>query len=603
MTEDRDLVSIGEARKLVRRAALAQAALERFDQEQVDRIVEAMARAAEEHSARLAGMACEETGFGNPRDKHLKNQISYKYVYDYIKGMRTVGILNHNRDKKIIEIASPVGVVAAIIPSTNPTSTAIYKVLISVKARNAIVISPHPSAKRCIAETVKIMDEAARAAGLPPDTILCMEEVTLEGTRELMRYKETAVVLATGNMGLVKSAYSSGKPAYGVGPGNVPAYVHASADVAKAARDIIAGKSFDYGTVCASEQSVVADRAITGRLKSEMARYGAYFLSAEESRNVADTLVLRSPRLAPDPKLVGKSAHTIAKAAGVAVPEKTRCLVAELKEVGPVEPLSIEKLSPVLGFYEVADWKEGCERCKEILAFGGMGHTLAIHAADEEVVLAFGLEKPAYRICVNTPATHGAVGFSTSLPPSMTLGCGAAGNNITSDNITPMHLIDIKRVAYGIREVPLEDDEEASFDGSTQSVSVNPSTPAKFAGSSSKPSRVDVEKLVDNFLDARGKSVADSLPDKTSRQDQMPSDKKTTAKSPEPGETGQAAIHRVAPRLIQKSQEPRPVDFVSEFEVRTAMNKGDMIVINEKTIITPSARELGDREGVFLHRE
>lgn len=601
MTEDRDLVSIGEARKLVRRASVAQSALERFDQEQVDRIVGAMAGAAEKNSRRLAEMACEETGFGNPRDKHLKNQISFKYVYEYIRGMRTVGVLNHDHNKKVIEIAAPMGVVAAIIPSTNPTSTTIYKVLIAAKARNAIVISPHPAAKKCIAETARILDEAGRAAGLPQDAILCMEEVTLEGTKELMRFKETAVVLATGNMGLVKSAYSSGKPAYGVGPGNVPAYVHTSADIAKAARDIIAGKSFDYGTVCASEQSVVADRAIAAQLRSEMAGHGAYFLSAEEAQKVADTLVLRSPRLAPDPKLVGKSAHTIAKAAGVTVPEKTRCLVADLEKVGPEEPLSIEKLSPVLGFYEVADWKEGCERCKEILAFGGMGHTLAIHSNDEEVVLAFGLEKPAYRICVNTPATHGAVGYSTALPPSMTLGCGAAGNNITSDNITPRHLIDIKRVAYGIRDVSLDDGDEApaSKPSSTEDLSAK----EKSLKSSEKPSRADVEELVDNFLNGRKTSEATTPPVSKVAPDRKAPEKKDSLRASETVEAAPAVIHRIAPRPLPPQQVSKPIDFVSEYDVRMAINKGETITVNDKTIITPLARELGEREGVFLHRK
>jgi acetaldehyde dehydrogenase (acetylating) len=581
MLQDRDLASIAEARDSVRRASVAQEKLERLGQEQVDAIVAAMAGAAEKESRSLARMAFEETGFGNPEDKHLKNSIAFHDVYDYIKGMRTVGIVARDEERGIVEIAAPMGVVAAIIPSTNPTATTIFKLLICIKARNAVVVSPHPAAQRCISETVRVMAEAGRAAGLPEDAILCLENVSLEGTRELMGFEKTAVVIATGGMGLVRSAYSSGKPAFGVGPGNVPAYVHAGADIPKAARDIIAGKCFDNGTVCASEQAVVVDRSAAAGLRVEMQRGGAHFLSGEQAKAVAAVLVLSG--LHVNPKLVGKPAVEIARAAGIEVPEGTRCLVAELAEVGPAEPLSIEKLSPVLAWYEVEDWREGCERCKQILRFGGMGHTLAIHCRDQEIITAFGLEKPASRICVNTPAAHGAVGYSTSLPPSLTLGCGAAGNNITSDNITPLHLLDIKRIAYGKREV-------VSAGETVAAPEVEKAVEA--ASSAEMTGRSTLERLVDEYLASR--SVCKVSPPQTENS-VMAGNESAKAESVEPiAESAKAPPSPILPP-------PRkPVDFVSEWEVRQALRSGETILIDSKTIITPLARELGDREGVFI---
>jgi acetaldehyde dehydrogenase (acetylating) len=514
-------------------------------------------------------MAYEETGFGNPEDKEIKNEIAFKHVYRHILPMKTAGVLFHDRETKIIEIASPVGVVAAIVPSTNPTSTTMYKILISIKARNSIVISPHPAAVKCISETAELMRVAGKEAGLPPDSIVCMQEVTMEGTRELMSSPQIAVILATGSMGLVKSAYSSGKPAYGVGPGNVPVYVHTSASIPKAARDILVGKTFDNGTVCASEQSVVADRAVAGRLREEFSSRGAYFLTPEEKEKVAKVLVIGSGSLSVNPKMVGKSAEHIAREAGVDVPSGTICLISDLQSVGPQEPLSIEKLSPVLGFYEVEDWQEGCDRCKEILAFGGMGHTLAIHSLDEDVILAFGFQKPAHRICVNTPATHGAVGYSTSLPPSMTLGCGASGNNITSDNITSKHLIDVKRVAYGIREVQLPGETEAKEQ-----------TMANKEGDERLSSREIAEEIVDSFLSSRTEKTLDTPDDST----EVVAEKKSDS----------------APAPEEKPSR-KPVDFVCEFDVRVAVKEGVDIIIDNKTIITPSAREVGERGGVFIN--
>src|SRR5215203_3890518 len=448
---DRDLASIQEARELARRARRAQGHLGELSQERIDAIVDAMAAAVTPQADTLARLAVEETGFGVVADKVQKNLFSSERVYRFIRPMRTVGVVNRIEDRKVVEIAEPFGVVAAIVPSTNPTSTAIYKILIALKARCAIVLSPHPSAVRCISRAAEIMTHAARAAGAPDDSILWMTVVTLEGTQELMKQREVAVILATGGMGLVRAAYSAGKPAYGVGPGNAPAYIESSADVGKAVRDIITGKTFDNGVLCSSENSVVVDEAVAEAARQAFIENGSYFLSGGEIDAVARALV--TPQRLPNPALVGKSASYVAEKAGITVPAGTRVLIAPLAGVGRDFPLSIEKLCPVLSYYVVKDWREGCERCMQILRYGGMGHTMAIHSRNEQVILEFGLKKPAFRICVNTPTTLGSIGLTTGLDPAMTLGCGGFGGNITSDNITPRHLLNIKRLAYEIRPV------------------------------------------------------------------------------------------------------------------------------------------------------
>ncbi len=343
---------MAEARALARRARQAQAEIAEFSQERIDAIVDAMAAAVAPQCEALAKLAVEETGYGVVADKVQKNQFSADRVYRFIRPMKTVGVLNRLEDRKIVEIAEPFGVVAAIVPSTNPTSTAIYKILISLKARCAIVISPHPSAVRCITRVAEIMNEAARGAGAPEGSINWMTTVTLEGTQELMKSRDVAVILATGGMGLVRAAYSSGKPAYGVGPGNAPCYVEGSADIRKAASDIIVGKTFDNGLLCSSPNSVVVDAGISEELKREFVGQGAYFLNAAEIDAV--TRVLVSPQRLPNPALVGRSATLIAEKAGITVPSGTRVLVAPLAGVGRDYPLSIEKLCPVLSWYVVA---------------------------------------------------------------------------------------------------------------------------------------------------------------------------------------------------------------------------------------------------------
>ena len=549
---DRDLASIAEARALARRAKQAQAQIAELPQERIDAIVDAMAAAVAPHCETLARLAVEETGYGVVADKVQKNEFAAHRVYEFIRPMKTVGVLRRLEDIKVIEIAEPFGVVAAIVPTTNPTSTAIYKILISLKARCALVISPHPSAVRCITRVAEIMSEAARSAGAPDGSINWMTTVTLEGTQELMKSRDVAVILATGGMGLVRAAYSSGKPAYGVGPGNAPCYVERSADTKKAASDIIIGKTFDNGLLCSSPNSVVVDAAIDEELRRELVSQGAYFLKGAEIDAVARVLI--SPQRLPNPALVGKPATLIAEKAGVAVPSGTRVLIAPLAGVGRDFPLSIEKLSPVLSFYVVQDWREGCERCKEILRYGGMGHTMSIHSLNDQIILEFGLKKPAYRIVVNTPTTHGSIGLTTGLDPAMTLGCGGWGGNITSDNISPKHLLNIKRLAYELTPAKTQ----------SARVTAAPLTPPIRTSAGLSPDVLGGR--IDEFLASRG--IA--LPIKPSGAPQA-----------EPAKAS-------------------PAEFVCEEDVRQALRAGRKIVLDARSIVTPSARDLGEEKRIFV---
>lgn len=449
---DPDLLSIQEARTLVTTARDAQRIWGNATQEQVDRVCAAMADAAYRASERLGRMASEETGYGVPEHKKLKNQFASKNVWDSIKDIKTVGVIEHDTVRRLYKIAWPVGVVAALTPSTNPTSTTMFKILIAVKARNAIVVAPHPSAKKCCYEAADLMAQAAIQAGAPPGLINCMQNVSLEGTQELMSHRYTALILATGGSPMVKAAHSVGKPAYGVGPGNVPVYVDRSADLEKAARYITASKAFDFSVICATEQAVVADRPIARRLEELMKLEGAHFVTEHE----ADALrkILFRPDGAINPATVGKSPQYLAAMAGFPIPYTARILVARLTKVGKDEPLSREKLTTVLGWYEVDGWEEGCDRSIELIQFGGRGHSLFIHAQDEKVIMAFGLEKPVFRIGVNTMGTLGAIGLTTGVMPSMTLGSGAVGGSISGDNITVHHMYNVKRLAYELTPPP-----------------------------------------------------------------------------------------------------------------------------------------------------
>jgi acetaldehyde dehydrogenase (acetylating) len=450
MKLDQDLQSIQEVRDKLREASKAQKTLASFSQEEIDGIVKRMCDAAADSAERLAQMAVEETGFGNVKDKVTKNLFAAKQVYEAIKDLKTVGIIAEDDERKVWEIAEPVGVIAGILPSTNPTSTVIFKALIAVKARNAIVFSPHPSALNCCMEAVRVVNESAVAAGAPDSIIQCLEQPTLAAIQELMTHNLTNLILATGGPGMVRAAYSSGKPAYGVGPGNVPVFIHRSADVALAAKQIVHSKSFDYGTICASEQAVVVEERVKGLFLQELKKNGAYLLTAVEKDRVAK-LILKNKSL--NVEIVGRSPQRLGELAGIDVPENIRILVGEEVEVGKTVPFSLEKLSPILALYTVKDWREGSEQCDRLLETGGHGHTVGIHAKDDEVIREFSLKKQAGRIVVNSGTTFGGIGATTAIFPSLTLGCGTFGNNITTDNIGPQHLMNIKRVAFGVREM------------------------------------------------------------------------------------------------------------------------------------------------------
>ena len=561
-TSDRDLASINEARTLAGRAKKTQATLAEFSQEQIDAIVDAMAAAATEHAEASAQAAVDETGYGVVADKVQKNLFASQEIHRFIQPLKTVGVLRRDEARKVVEIAEPFGVVAAVIPSTNPTSTTIYKALIAIKARCPIVLSPHPAATRCITHMANILIEASTKAGAPEGAIGVMQDVTLKGTQELMRHPDVAIILATGGMGLVRSAYSAGKPAYGVGPGNAPAYIERSADVPKAVRDIMIGKTFDNGVLCSSENSVITDEAVVDQVRREFRANGAYFLTANEIDAVGKILV--SPQRLPNPKLVGKSAAIIAQAASVDVPLDTRVLIAELTGVGRDYPLSIEKLCPVLSFYVVQDWQEGCERCKQILRYGGMGHTMSIHSKNEEVILEFGLKKPAFRIVVNTPTTHGSIGLTTGLTPAMTLGCGGYGGNITSDNISPLHLLNIKRLAYELK--PAKPHLAPRTTKPQMLPRVHPS--ANSAGLAAGT----LKRQVDQFLSTRGFHAEIS---------------------PHSGPGN--------PPPVVTQDESAVASFVCEDDVRQAHQDGRHIRIDDDTILTPSARDYGEAHDIFIH--
>lgn len=458
MELDKDLLAQQEARALARGAQSAQVTLARLSQQQLDAIVEAVASAFSKESSRLAEMAVEETGFGNVEDKTTKNRFASETVAEAVRGMKTVGILREDPQKKLWEVAVPKGVIAAIVPSTNPTSTVCYKAIIALKAGNSIVFSPHPKASRCTREAVRVVAEAARAAGAPEGAVSCLTIPSMAGCRELMGADPVRLILATGGPAMVRSAYSSGKPAIGVGAGNGPAYIHSSADVAKAMEDILRSKTFDYGTVCASEQSIIVERGMEDAVRTEGKRRGFYFLDTAQAKALAALLFRLDGTL--NPQIVGKPAGHLAKLAGFSVPQGTKVLVAREEEAGTAYPYSMEKLCPVLAFYVMDSQEDVLKTCQKILNHEGAGHTFAIHAQDTEVIRRFALNIPVSRFLVNTPAALGGVGLTTGLFPALTLGCGAVGGSSSSNNISPLDLIDIRRVAWGTQEQPRQTTEE-----------------------------------------------------------------------------------------------------------------------------------------------
>jgi acetaldehyde dehydrogenase (acetylating) len=663
---DRDLISIQEARELAAHASAAQKQFAAFSQEQVDAVVEACAKAAAENAEPLARAAVEETGFGNVPDKIVKNTLAAVHVPRAIRGMKTVGILREDREKGIVEVASPVGVVAAVIPSTNPTSTAIYKTLIALKAQNAIVLSPHPAAIRCICQAATLLERAALAAGAPEGLVQCMKHTTLEGSRELMRRPEVGVILATGGTGLVRAAYGSGKPAYGVGPGNVPAFIERTADVRKAVADIIAGKTFDYGTICSSEQAIVAEESVRELALEECRRQGAYFLSPEETDKVARLVFLPGSHT-PNTGIVGRPATAIAEMAGIKAPPATRVLVARLdaEQVGREFPLSAEKLSPILAFYSVPNLAAGIAQCRRLLEFGGLGHTCAIHSQNRAAILQFGAAMPAFRVVVNSSSVHGSIGYSTNLFPAMTLGCGAPGGNITSDNIGPQHLLNVKRIAWesrGVehRTVPADQrmagaanspapeavqsevrmptapekssasEAVASLEGKPAEKKIDAPVPAAPAGA---VDRSAVARMVEQVLSAQGiarggaapKPAFAPAPEPAAKEPASPSSIAAeiadrffgssakvgaqvvdSASGASSGTTKTAEVP--APVAVKKPALPAKIAieiqmFVSENDVRRAMTRSEKIFVARKTILTPSARDLGLEHEVFVETE
>lgn len=444
-TIDYDLRSVQEARNLARKGQIATERLATYTEEQIDRIIRNMVRVAEENAVSLAQMAVEETGFGKIADKTYKNHMASTLVYNAIKDMKTIGVIHEDPVAGTMDVADPVGLLMGIVPSTNPTSTAIFKSIIAVKSRNAIVFSPHPSAVKCTSRAAELMAQAAVEAGAPENTIGCITMTSMPATNELMHCKEVKMIIATGGPGMVKAAYSAGKPALGVGAGNSPAYIERTANIKQAVTNIIASKTFDYGTICASEQSIICEECNKDAVIAELKNQGAYFMSTEETDKVCKLLFKNGHAM--NAKFVGRSPQVIASAAGISIPANTTVLIGAQGGVGEGYPLSYEKLTTVLAFYVVKDWHEACDLSIELLQ-NGIGHTMSLHTEDRNIILEF-TRKPASRILVNTGGSMGGTGGSTGLFPSFTLGCGTWGGSSTSENVSPMNLINIKKVAFG----------------------------------------------------------------------------------------------------------------------------------------------------------
>lgn len=677
MNLDSDLLSIQELRSKVELAHQAFQQYRRFTQEQVDRIVEAMAEAARQHARRLAELAVQETGYGNATDKLAKNLLTADLLPRTIRGMKTIGVLREDTDRKIVEVATPMGVVGAILPTTNPTSTAIFKSIIALKSGNAIVHSPHPYARQCTCETIELLHRAAVAAGAPEGIIQCLTLTSQETTQQLMKHPKIAVILATGGAGLVRAAYASGKPAFGVGPGNVPVLLDTTANIPEAVGLVVDGKSFDYGTVCSSEQSLVCEEALRATVLSELRARNAHLCSESESKALESVLIGQNGRI--NPQCVGKSPQTIAALAGFTVAPQTRILACEIQGVGKEHPLSAEKLSPVLSLLFVRDFATAVDNCEQILRFGGLGHTCSIFSKDESRIREYGLRMPAFRVLVNTASPQGSTGITTNLPPSMTLGCGAVAGNITSDNVGPQHLINVKRIAYVARKVseaftvpadtvPATSTSASPSSGSTcsttgaatgsscgcqgsptktqptaaspritgatqreavaeaveqylrsrniavslggQTSAPSASAPtASYAGArqAAPPSAaVGVASVVDRFLATRKPAAPKAplncgcpLPSKDAPIASAPSSCGVGNNRPSQAATGAGAGNDPKQALPKVEMEPA-VDFVCEDDVRRAMLANRKIRLKSNAILTPSARDLGESNGVFV---
>ncbi|MEZ5401986.1 MAG: aldehyde dehydrogenase family protein [Bryobacteraceae bacterium] len=594
MLRDSDLVSVQEVRSKVERAYAAFQTYRNYSQDQVDAIVEAMGAAARANARQLAEMAVEETSYGNAKDKYAKNMLCADLLIRNVRGMKTVGVLREVPERKIIEIGVPVGVIAAILPTTNPTSTAIYKTVIALKSGNPVVVSPHPRAKNCTCATVAILTEAAVKAGAPADVIQCINNATMEGTEALMRHPRTSVILATGGAGIVKAAYSSGKPAYGVGPGNVPVLFESTADLAEAVPKVVEGKSFDFGTVCSSEQSIVGLAEHRDAILAALRANGGFLCTAEQSARLAKLLIAPGWRI--DARCVGQAPEKIAAMAGFEIPAGTRILVAEIGGVGKEHPLSMEKLSPVLSVLFVNNWEEQVRACQAILKFGGLGHTCAIYSRDDAKIREYGIRMPAFRVLVNTPTPQGSTGITTGVFPAMTLGCGAMAGNATSDNVGPLHLVNVKRVAYVIRKA------EEAFETTTDDAGVTRAAIASAvdrylagrglrAGTAPAAPVRTTASIVDRFLSARGAGVPAQAPSCGCGTTQDIPAAASAGPPPPPTPAGPPAPAIVA------------VDFVCENDVRDAIRDNRKIYLRARAIVTPSARELGNAHDVLVQAE
>ncbi|HLH00612.1 MAG TPA: aldehyde dehydrogenase family protein [Bryobacteraceae bacterium] len=555
---DPDLASVQEVRSKVDGAYAAWRKYLAFPQERVDAIVEQVAAAARANARRLAELAVQETGYGNVQDKLAKNLLSSDVLPRAMRGLKTIGVLREDSERKIVEIAVPMGVVAAILPTTNPTSTAIYKTLIALKSGNAIVLSPHPRAKACTCEAAAVLQHAAVRAGAPEGLVQCIYNATVDGTNALMKHLRVSVILSTGGSGIVRAAYSSGKPAFGVGPGNVPVLIDVSAPMDEAIAKVVQGKSFDFGTVCSSEQTIVAEASLRDRIPAALKAQNAFLCDARQTEALAK--VLLAPNFTVNPECVGQPAPKIARMAGFEVPAATRVLVVEIQGVGKQHPLSAEKLSPVLSLYFVADFQAALDACEALLRFGGLGHTAAIHAGDDARIREFAMRMPAFRILANTSAPQGSTGITTNVFPAMTLGCGAVAGNSTSDNIGPLHLINIKRLAYMTRKA------EDAFES------------PEFSEAAPTVDREAIVAAVERYL---AKRRLDS--------------KRGGAQEPQTATTRASGERQMPP-----DRHVEVVDFVCEDDVRRAVSQSKKIYIGPSTIVTPSARDLSLQHEVLI---
>lgn len=448
---DNDLLSVQEARILAENAREAQKRLQTFSQSRLDVIVEHMAQEAAKYTKELAMMSADETDYGNWQDKLLKNRFVTEYLPRHLREMKCVGIIHRDEERQLLDIGVPLGVIVSLCPATSPVSTTIYNALIAIKSGNAVVFSPHPRAERTSARVLDILIEAAAEVGLPEGALSYLHTVTKAGTRELMQHEATSLIMVTGVPGMFDEAKHSGKPVIYGGAGNGPAFIEKTADLEQAVCDIIASKTFDNGVVSAAEQSVVVDGCVEPEVRALFEKHGAYFMNDDEAIRLGELFFFKDGT--PNPEPIGKTALELARWAKIEVPLDTTVLIAKQRYVSMSNPYSREKLCPVLSYYIEDDWMNACEKCIELLLTERKGHTLVIHSRDENVIEQFALKKPVARILVNTPAAYGGMGMTTNLFPAMTLGSGTIGQGITTDNVSPLNLVYVRKVGVGVRRV------------------------------------------------------------------------------------------------------------------------------------------------------